>query len=183
MQGERSSRKRQCGEEEEARRKGQLSGQESEREEKIKGKSRQRQSWVKGGRSGSRPTTKWHCSCGWGPSCHPSGATSLYWQFFLQCLLYCLTLWSAERSGAITRRAQPRCRLSGPCSPLTSTTPTTPSARWVAAPEQNTPHTIHCGPRRGVSHPGSSYRYITQRIQRIGTFVSPEVARKSFKTN
>lgn len=41
VQGERSSRKRQCGEEAEARRKGQLPGQESEREEKRKGKSRQ----------------------------------------------------------------------------------------------------------------------------------------------
>lgn len=41
VQGERSSRKRQCGEEEEAGRKGQLSGQESEREEKRKGKRSQ----------------------------------------------------------------------------------------------------------------------------------------------
>lgn len=47
MEGERSSRKRQCREEEEARRKGQLSGQESERQEKIKGKRRQRQSGIR----------------------------------------------------------------------------------------------------------------------------------------
>lgn len=96
----------------------------------------QKQCWVKTGRL-SRQTTEWHCSCG----CH-LGATSLYWEFFWPPLLCSLTSWSAERSGAVIPQAQCRCRLLGPCHTWTTTTPFSPSRRWVA--DQQT-RTAPCG--------------------------------------
>lgn len=72
LQGKRSrNTEKECREEEKARGRGQLPGEGSGRGGE-KGKRRQRQSWVQRERPRRRQARKWHCSFGWGPSCHPT---------------------------------------------------------------------------------------------------------------